>query len=125
MKFKLVENLVEDSDGGQRTFKLFLQSVFKSILKDINVNDYHLHHINGNRDINDPSNLSLMTSHNHRSLHAKYRWAVKKNTGRTLESIYREEFANESYNVKDLMDELLSILAKESVQDEESIDEEN
>ena len=125
MKFKLVENLVEDSNGGQRTFKLFLQSVFSFILKDIDVNDYHLHHINGNRNINDPSNLSLMTSKNHRSLHAKYQWAVRKNTGKTLESIYMEEFANESYNVKDLMDELLSILAQKSVQNETSVDEEN
>lgn len=87
MKFKLNKYtpLLEDSNGGQKTFKLFLAELMEEFLgRKINVDEWHLHHINGKHSDNKRSNLALVLANDHRTLHGKVKGRNKPDYGERL-----------------------------------------
>lgn len=130
MKFRLVEDVIsEDSNGGQRTFKLFLACVLKNIIGEIDIDDYHLHHIDGNHMNNEPSNIALMRARDHRSLHSRVRGKDKPDYYDRLMKLYTDEYAVNSTLIsnalKDLMTNLTDIIVDNSIQDEQEVNKEN
>lgn len=129
MKFKLnrYTPLLEDSNGGQKTFKLFLAELMEEFLDiKINVDEWHLHHINGKHFDNKRDNLALVLVKDHRILHGKVKGRDKPDYGERLTRAFENMEWHEGpiyvdECLKHIINNLERRLEKEADSDEKSI----
>ena len=121
MKFRLSEstNLTEESNGGQRTFKIFLCDLLKEFLDiKLDPDDYHLHHINGKHQDNRRANLALMLKKDHRSLHGKVRGRDTEDySERLITALNTMKFSKQPYYVSECLNHIFDKLTRGLGQD--------
>lgn len=107
------------SNGGQRTFKLFFCELLSEYLKEeIDVDDYHLHHIDGNHENNKIDNLSLMLAKDHRSLHGRVKGKTSDDYSKRLKAEFISmQFAGKTYYVKECLKHIFDMMTSGLKQD--------